>query len=190
MKKILNIKIIIRTLGFLLLFQSFFMLLASFVSFLYNESDVQPILLSAGITLTVALIATLSISKPTEPIGKREAYLVVALVWVVFSLFGLLPFLLSGSIPSFTDAFFETMSGFTTRSIYLNQCRKSFSWIIVLAEYYPMAGRYGYYSAFIGYFASIGHGWNAALLQKYQDLPKINCMLKLVLQLKHCGVFM
>ncbi|MBP7219102.1 MAG: TrkH family potassium uptake protein [Paludibacteraceae bacterium] len=114
MKKFLNIKIIIRTLGFLLLFQSFFMLLASFVSFLYNESDVQPILLSAGITLTVALIAILSISKPTEPIGKREAYLVVALVWVVFSLFGLLPFLLSGSIPSFTDAFFETMSGFTT----------------------------------------------------------------------------
>ena len=47
-------------------------------------------------------------------IGKREGYLVVSMVWIVFSLFGLLPFWLSNAIPSFTDAFFETMSGFTT----------------------------------------------------------------------------
>jgi trk system potassium uptake protein TrkH len=47
-------------------------------------------------------------------INKREGFLIVSLTWVAISLFGTLPFLISGAIPSFTDAFFETMSGFTT----------------------------------------------------------------------------
>ncbi len=47
-------------------------------------------------------------------IGKREAFIIVSLVWIIFSLFGALPFWLSGAVPSFTDAFFETISGFTT----------------------------------------------------------------------------
>src|SRR3990167_9558451 len=47
-------------------------------------------------------------------IKKREGYLIVSLGWIVMSLFGTLPFIIYGSIPSFTDAFFETMSGFTT----------------------------------------------------------------------------
>jgi trk system potassium uptake protein len=114
MKKFLNFKIVVRTLGFLLLFQSFFMLLSSIVAFIYNEPDVKPMMYATGITLLAGLLSALFIPKPTEPIGKREAYLVVALVWIVFSLFGLLPFWMSGAIPSFTDAFFETMSGFTT----------------------------------------------------------------------------
>ncbi len=114
MKNILNIKVVFRTLGFLLLFQSFFMLLAAIVSFIYNENDVQIILLSTAITFIFGIVSALFIRKPKDQIGKREAYLVVALVWVVFSLFGLLPFWLSGAIPSYTDAFFETMSGFTT----------------------------------------------------------------------------
>ena len=46
--------------------------------------------------------------------GKKEGYLIVSLVWVVFSIFGAIPFVMSGSTLSFTDAFFETMSGFTT----------------------------------------------------------------------------
>ncbi|NJO68121.1 MAG: TrkH family potassium uptake protein [Bacteroidetes bacterium] len=46
--------------------------------------------------------------------GKREGYLIASLIWVVYSIFGALPFMISGKIPSFTDAFFETMSGFTT----------------------------------------------------------------------------
>ena len=52
--------------------------------------------------------------KATRDVAKREAYVIVTLGWVVLSLFGTLPFILSGSIPNFTDAFFETMSGFTT----------------------------------------------------------------------------
>ena len=52
--------------------------------------------------------------KTEKRLGKREGYIIVALVWIVFSLFGMLPFYLSGAIPTITDAFFETMSGFTT----------------------------------------------------------------------------
>ena len=47
-------------------------------------------------------------------ISRRDGYVVVSLAWIFFSLFGMLPFYLSGYIPSITDAFFETMSGFTT----------------------------------------------------------------------------
>ena len=46
--------------------------------------------------------------------SRRDAYLVVTLSWIIFSFFGTLPFIISGYIPSFTDAYFETMSGFTT----------------------------------------------------------------------------
>lgn len=114
MRRILDLKLVIRTLGFLLLFQSAFMFLASAVAFFYNEPDYIPMLYATGITFFSGLLAAIFIPKPVEPIGKREAYLVVALVWVVFSLYGLLPFWLSNAIPSYTDAFFETMSGFTT----------------------------------------------------------------------------
>ena len=47
-------------------------------------------------------------------VSRKDGYIVVTLIWVIFSLFGTLPYLLSGAIPDFTDAFFETMSGFST----------------------------------------------------------------------------
>jgi len=52
--------------------------------------------------------------KANRAIGKREGYIIVSVAWVVISLFGTLPYLISGAIPSFTDAYFETISGFTT----------------------------------------------------------------------------
>lgn len=112
--KLLDIKIVIRIMSFLLLFETFFMLISAFVSIAYGESDYQYIFYSSGVTLGFSLLGILLTPKIKVEMGKREGYLIVALVWIVFSLFGLLPFYWSGSIPSFTDAFFETMSGFTT----------------------------------------------------------------------------
>src|SRR5574344_2750396 len=112
--KLLDIKIVIRIMSFLLLFETFFMLISAFVSIAYGESDYQYIFYSSGVTLGFSLLGILLTPKIKVEMGKREGYLIVALVWIVFSLFGMLPFWLSGSIPSFTDAFFETMSGFTT----------------------------------------------------------------------------
>lgn len=80
----------------------------------YNES-ILPLAISAAITIVVGL-PTFLITKNNDRknVGKREGYLIVALTWVIISIFGTLPFLLSGTITNFTDAFFETISGFTT----------------------------------------------------------------------------
>ncbi len=110
----INYKVIIRALGALLLIEAFFLLLSFGVSMIYGESDWSAILISSGITLFIGAFLLLIARKAVKEVGRREAYIIVSLVWVVFSLFGALPFYLSTEIPSFTDAFFETISGFTT----------------------------------------------------------------------------
>jgi len=113
-KKLINIPIVIRVLSFLLIVEAVFMLSGLGFSIYYNES-IFPLLLSAIITGSVGLISWLITRKnDKKSIGKREGYLIVSLTWVIISLFGTLPFILSDTIVSFTDAFFETMSGFTT----------------------------------------------------------------------------
>ncbi len=110
----MNLKIILRVLGFLLLVEGIAMLVTLLVSLIYNEHDVPAFLISAIINLGIGGILVLTTSKANKDIGKREGFIIVSLVWIVFSFFGCLPFIISGSIPNFTDAFFETISGFTT----------------------------------------------------------------------------
>ncbi|MCU4177563.1 TrkH family potassium uptake protein [Carboxylicivirga sp. N1Y90] len=110
----LNTRFILLVLGLLLIVEGVFMLLSAGVAALYNEFDLPYHLISSAICIVVGGGLGFSLLKSPKDIGKREGYLIVTLVWLVFSLFGLLPFWLSGAIPSFTDAFFETISGFTT----------------------------------------------------------------------------
>ncbi|MBN2615991.1 MAG: TrkH family potassium uptake protein [Bacteroidales bacterium] len=112
--KLINIKMVIKVMGFLLMIEAAFMLTSLVFAFYYHESPV-PIAVSAAITLvTGVLLWVFSLRKAPKNIGKREGFLIVTLTWLVSSLFGALPYLFSGAIPSFTNAFFETMSGFTT----------------------------------------------------------------------------
>ena len=110
----MNFKIIVRVLGFLLFVEGVAMLLALFISLIYQEYDKTAFLISSGINLSLGGVIILLTRNVRPDIGRHEGYLIVALVWVVFSLFGCLPYILSGAIPNFTNAFFETMSGFTT----------------------------------------------------------------------------
>ncbi len=110
----MNSKIIIRVLGFLILVEGVAMLLALAISLIYGEFDSTSFMLSSGICIAVGGILAILTNKANKDIGKREGFIIVSLVWVVFSFFGSLPYILSGSIPSLTNAFFETMSGFTT----------------------------------------------------------------------------
>ena len=80
----------------------------------YGEQDGLAFLLSAGITALAAGLLLLAGRKAERRMSKRDGYCVAALTWVLFSFFGMLPFLLSHSVPTVADAFFETMSGFTT----------------------------------------------------------------------------
>ncbi|MEA3443709.1 MAG: potassium transporter TrkG [Bacteroidota bacterium] len=110
----INFWIIFRVLGSLLILEGIFMGMSLPFSLYYNTDDFDAILISSVLTLVIGVIIHFSTRYVSRNISKREGYIIVSLVWVVFSLFGSLPFVLSGAIPSFTDAFFETMSGFTT----------------------------------------------------------------------------
>ena len=111
MTRTFNFKIVWFSLGALLIIEALFMFLTLGVSLLYGEHDYMAILYSALITLGVGLVGLLVGRKNDKRLGKREGYIIVASVWLVFSLFGLLPYYFSGAIPHFTDAFFETISG-------------------------------------------------------------------------------
>ncbi len=123
----INWKLIIKVLGLLLIIEGFFMFLCLpfsvyykpealyKISLLTGRDDFWAILLSGLITsLSGFTIWLLTRNHQNKHISKREGYIIVSFAWITISLFGCLPFILSGSINSFTDAFFETMSGFTT----------------------------------------------------------------------------
>lgn len=111
----LQLRSVIHVLGLLLLINAAFMTMCLTATFYYHTADLLPILLSATITGASGFVLWI-LNRPTERpnIRKREAFLIVTLGWVVMSASGALPYLLSGSINTFTDAFFETMSGYTT----------------------------------------------------------------------------
>lgn len=109
-----NFRLILKVQGALVLLESFFMALSAFVGWLYDESDFHQMLASTLICVAGGILLLASGWRADRRIGRRESYLMVATIWVVCSLFGMLPYLLTGAIPQVWDAFFETMSGFTT----------------------------------------------------------------------------
>jgi len=110
-----NFKAIFDIMGILLLLNGCFMLLCLPFSIYYEGGDLEAISYSAGITIVVGLLLRiLTKNRKNKELKKRDGYIIVTFGWIVLSLFGTLPFILSGTIPNFTNAFFETMSGFTT----------------------------------------------------------------------------
>ena len=112
--KAIDIKLVVRIMSFLLLIESFFMLISAGVGYYYNEPSMRYTLLATITTFTFGITGIVATPKINRNLHKREGFLVVSLVWIIFSLFGLLPVYWSGYIPTITDAFFETMSGFST----------------------------------------------------------------------------
>lgn len=102
------------TLSILLMIGGLFMLPGILFSLYYGTNDVFALLASAATTCFTGLILWLSTKNGNLKVGKREAYLIVGSSYFVMSLFGCLPYLFSESIPNFTNAYFETVSGFTT----------------------------------------------------------------------------
>lgn len=107
-------KAIFRILGFLLLIEAAFMLTSVPVALYYDEPVVESLLWSVGAMAGTGTLLAYICRGAGRDVSRKDGYIVVTLIWVIFSLFGTLPYLLSGAIPDFTDAFFETMSGFST----------------------------------------------------------------------------
>lgn len=110
----INYKIILRVLGGLLYGEAVTMLMCMAVALCYQEDDILLFASSAIITVFAGAVLRFLGRKAENKLSRRDAYLLVSLVWIVYSLFATLPFLLGGYLHSFTDAYFEAMSGFTT----------------------------------------------------------------------------
>ncbi|MCR6508646.1 TrkH family potassium uptake protein [Bacteroides sp. KH569_7] len=104
-------KMIYTVLGYLLLIETAMMTVCAGIALFYNENDLHAFLYAMGLTAGCGILL-LTLGKGYErQLTRRDGYLIVSLAWVVFSLFGMLPFYLSGYIPNLSNAFFETMSG-------------------------------------------------------------------------------
>jgi trk system potassium uptake protein len=110
----LNHRTILRILGLILIIEGCFMWLGVPMALIFNEKDFWLFLLSGAITIAIGMLAYIPLRKAELKLNRRDGYVIVTGAWILFSLFGTLPFLLTHSIPNFTDAFFETISGFTT----------------------------------------------------------------------------
>ena len=110
----INSKLIYKILGQLLFIEAFLLFISLLVALYYQQDDIFAFIVATLTTIGGGLILKWRGHGADNTMSRRDAYLVVSLSWIVFSLFGTLPFMISGYIHSFTDAYFETMSGFTT----------------------------------------------------------------------------
>ena len=109
----MNTKMIRYILAKMLGVEAILLLLPALVSLMYGEFSGVYFLIPSGILIVIYLLV--GMKKPEKrTIYGKEGMVIVASAWILWSLFGALPFTLSGSIPSYLDAFFETVSGFTT----------------------------------------------------------------------------
>lgn len=109
----MNYKIIFHTLGWVLNIEAAALILPMICSAVYREPYLPVYAVCIAICLLIGMLLTVRSPKNKEMYAK-EGYVTVALSWIVLSIFGALPFLISGFIPNFFDAVFETVSGFTT----------------------------------------------------------------------------
>ena len=110
----LNYKIIFHLMGLLLLCNGFFMLLSALVSGIYQDGATLDITLAAIVTMLLGVLAMFYTRGHKKEVKRKEGYIIVTFGWIVMSASGVLPYLFSGAIPNVTNAFFETISGYTT----------------------------------------------------------------------------
>ena len=110
----MNRRMILNTVGLMLKVEAALLLLPAFAALIYGESCLWSILISAAISLAAGFALTLLSRPKSQVIYAREGFITVALSWIAVSAVGALPFYISREIPSYIDAFFETVSGFTT----------------------------------------------------------------------------
>ncbi len=109
----MNLFGIIHILGWILNFKAIFMILPCITALIYGEKSGFSFLIVMVICLIIG-IPTIKIKHKRKEVYARDGFVAVSLSWILLSIIGALPFVISGTIPSFTDALFETISGFTT----------------------------------------------------------------------------
>lgn len=109
----MNTSIIRYILGHVIKTEGFFMLLPCIIAIIYQENQLSAYLIMAGVCILLGSLLTFKKAKNTV-FYLKEGCVATVLSWIALSFFGALPFVMTGEIPSITDAMFETVSGFTT----------------------------------------------------------------------------
>ncbi len=113
-RRLINFAMLFKVIGWLLMIEAAFMVIPTIVCLCYHESDWLPFAGASAVTALVGGVMTNCINPQTSRMGRREGFLLTALVWVIFSIFGMIPLLFSNTPVGIADGFFETISGFTT----------------------------------------------------------------------------
>lgn len=113
-QSLINYRSLTRITGYLLVIEAIFMAFPLIVALIYKETDYFAFAVGLFITLLAAFTIFINVKPGRRDLGKREGFLLTGLVWIVFTIFGMIPLMMSSLSLGFTDAFCETMSGFTT----------------------------------------------------------------------------
>ena len=149
----MNNRMIVYMIGRMLGVEGLLLLVPALVSFLYGEQSGIAFLLTAAILLIIFLLAGRKKTKDTSIYGK-EGLALVGIAWILWSLFGALPFFISGSIPDYLDAFFETVSGFTKTGYNSDGYRGASAGNVVLESADTLDRRNGSFGICYGTFES------------------------------------
>ena len=109
----MNYLMVLKVLGNVIKYEALVMILPLIVSLYYGGGDANSFIVTIIIMLVSGILMSL-IKPKKKAFYAKDGFLAVAICWVAISIFGALPFYISGSIPSFVDCIFETVSGFTT----------------------------------------------------------------------------
>ena len=115
------------------------LLIPALVSLIYHEKSVISFLIVAAILLAIYMVFGRKLPASKQIYGK-EGFVIVGLAWILWSAFGALPFVISGSIPHYIDALFETISGFTTTGSTILVDIEALQWDFLLAKLYTWIG--------------------------------------------------
>ena len=110
----MNYKMVINTIGQVVLLEAAMLVLPLLVSFYYHDGTAGAYFIAIAVALVLGCGMTVLFRTKKRDIFAREGFTIVSVSWLLLSAIGALPFVLSGEIPSYVDAFFETVSGFTT----------------------------------------------------------------------------
>ena len=182
----MNYSMIKYTLGWLLIFEAGFFTVPLITAVVFWESAFFSFLIAIAISAGIGILLTLK--KPADTsLYAREGFVIVALSWIVMSIFGALPFMFTGTTTSFVDALFETVSGFTTTgaSIFTEvECLPKS--VLIWRSFTHWVGGMGVL-VFIMAFLPLSGGQNMHIMRAESPGPEVS---KLVPRVKNTAVIL
>ena len=182
----MNYKMIKNILGWILIFEAIFMAVPLITAIIYSESAVISFIVS--ILICAAVGGLLIMNRPADTtLYSRDGYVIAAASWIALSIFGAFPFYISGAIPSYIDALFETVSGFTTTGAsILTEIESLPKSILIWRSFTHWVGGMGVL-VFIMAFVSLSGGQNMHIMKAESPGPSVN---KLVPRVKNTATIL